>query len=266
MVEIDHISYSYLHTLTCPYAAFVRYQAAIRGPTTPWLALGSAVHLGLEIGHREAPPFVLKTALDVFNAEYNRIIEEEEVFVNYATLKKQLAEGTEMIGGYFEQIQSGLIKEVPLALEVPFEVPIAGTKLVGRIDKIEKDDSFDVIDFKTGKEKPDPWFLRHNVQLTAYYWAAYELYGEWPDRVGWHHLRTGEVFWSERTEQDVNQLKQMIENAVQMHEMGIRHRIFHEKVCGWCDYRGAICDDPDLEKNVLEKKAEDGPTGDEIPF
>lgn len=263
---LDHISYSFLHTLACPYAAFLRYEAALRGPTTPWLALGSAVHLGLEIGHREGPPFILKTAVDVFNAEFNRIIEDEEVFVNYAQLKKLQAEGIEMIGGYYEQIQSGIVQEVPMALEEPFEIPIAGTKLVGRIDKVEDDDGIIITDFKTGKAKPDEWFLKHNLQLTAYYWAAFELYGVWPKKLIWHHLRTGDKFETTRTEADVNQLKEMIENAVRMRDMDIKHRIFHEQVCGWCDYKGAVCDDLELEKTILAKRESSNGTTDKIPF
>jgi RecB family exonuclease len=253
MPELDHISYSFLHLLACPYASFLRYEAALRGPTTPWLALGNAVHLALEVAHREDNQNV-DDWIKVFKAEYNRIVVDEEVFISYPQLRKLESEGMTMLEVYHAQTESGQITKHPLDVEKEFRIPIAGTFLVGRIDKIEQDSDgeFGVIDYKTGKSKPDGWFLRHNVQLTAYYWACFELYGKYPKRLVWHHLRTGELLETERTQTDVEQLKDMISNAVLMKGMNIRHRIFHEQICGYCDYKGAICDDLELEKRVVE--------------
>lgn len=249
---LDHISYSYLHVLACPYAAFLRYEAALRGPTTPHLALGSALHSTLEIGHKEND-FDLKNWSKVFKSEYNRIITDEDVFVSYPQLKKLEAEGLQMLERYIVQIDSGQITKTNLELEKEFRIPIAGTFLVGRIDKIETD-SESVIDYKSGGTKPDAWFLRHDLQLTAYYWAYFETYGQYPKKLIWHHLRTGELIQTERTPDDVEQLKAMINNAVVMNTMGMRHRIFHDRVCGWCDYRGAVCDDLELEQKVVENR------------
>jgi RecB family exonuclease len=252
-MEMDHISYSYLHLLACPYASFLRYEAALRGPTTAPLALGSAVHLSLEYAH-ENGIFNINEWVTIFKAEYNRIIEEDEVFVSYPQLKKLESEGIIMLEVYNAQIETGQITKYPLAVEKEFRIPIAGTFLVGRIDKIEQGDDgeYSVLDYKTGKAKPDPWSLRHNVQLTAYYWACHELYGEYPKKLIWHHLRTGELLETERTPNDIEQLKQMINNAVAMKDQGIRHRIFHDRVCDWCNYKGVTCDDLELEKRVVE--------------
>jgi hypothetical protein len=35
-----------------------------------------------------------------------------------------------------------------------------------------------------------------------------------------------------------------------MHDNGIKHRIYHEKVCDQCDYQGALCDDKELEAEI----------------
>lgn len=251
---LDHISYSYLHVLACPYAAFLRYEAALRGPTTPHLALGSALHTTLELGHKEND-FNLKNWAKIFSAEYNRIILEEDVFVSYPQLKKLENEGLLMLERYIVQVEAGQITKTNLELEKEFRIPIAGTYLVGRIDKIELDEER-VIDYKSGGKKPTEWFLRHDLQLTAYYWAYFEEYGKYPKAVAWHHLRTGEVIETERTPDDIEHLKIMINNAVVMNTMGMRHRIFHDRICEWCDYRGAVCDDLELEKKVVESRGD----------
>lgn len=262
---IKHISYSYLHLLACPYAAFLRYEAAIRAPTTPWLALGNAVHYALEMAHKEGT-FVVARAVSLFNQEFRRILDEDEVFISWPQTKKFEADGAEMLGRYNEQLQSGAIPKEPLELETAFRIPYDGIELVGRIDKIDFDPStsgYTITDFKTGKAKPDSWFLRHNLQLTAYAWACLHLYGQLPEKLVWQHLRTGDLLETTRTVEDIEDLKRLISNAILMNKQGMRHRIFHEKVCEQCDYSGmpkagvrpnsSICDDHELEMKVVER-------------
>lgn len=253
----NHLSYSHLHLLACPYAAWLRYEHALKSPTTPWLTLGTAVHTALERTHTDLGPFSLSNAIDTFKSEYARILEEEEVFISYPQLVKLRNEGVEMLERYDAQIQAGTIKDNPLALETEFEIPIAGTKLVGKIDKLEidEDGEYIVTDFKTGKSKPEAWDLRHNLQLTTYYWAVFELKGRYPKKVVWHHMRTGELLETERDSNDVDNLKQMITNAISFKVNDIKHRIFHEGVCNHCDFRGQVCTDYELERNLESKVA-----------
>lgn len=255
---LDHISYSFLHLLVCPYAAFIRYDAAIKGPSTVYLALGNALHLTLENAHKDFN-FSLRSWVDSFREEYNRIINDEEVFVSYPQLKKLENDGITMLEVYHGQVELGQITKHPLDVEKEFRIPFAGTNIVGRIDKVEDEDGeLVVIDYKSGKSKPDPWLLRHNLQLTTYYWAGYELYGRYPKKLVWHHLRTGERLETERTQADIDNLKRMIENALMMREKGIRHRVYDQSICGdgsgrgiSCDYRGSVCDNPTLEEETL---------------
>lgn len=250
-----HLSYSHLHLLVCPYAAWLKYEHAMRSPSTPWLVRGTAIHTALERAH-EVSPFSLQIAVTTFKSDYRRIIEEDEVFVGYPQMVKLEKEGVEMLERYWGQIENGTIKDNPLALEAEFSLPIAGTKLVGKIDKIEIDESdgqYIVTDYKSGSKKPDEFDLRNNLQLTAYYWAVFELYGKYPKQVIWHHLKTGELLKSERTPQDIENLKVMISNAVAMKKQDIRHRIFHEGVCNHCDFKGAVCMDYGLEQELLAK-------------
>lgn len=246
------VSYTYLHTLACPYAAFLRYEGAIRTVTTYQLALGNAIHLALEMLHLPEENLTLDETVKVFNNEFTRIIEEEEVFIGYPQLKKAQAEGIEMIARYYGQMESGIHSKNPFRVEEEFKLPIAGIEIVGKIDKIERTPhGFILIDYKSGGKKPDEWFLRRNLQFTAYAWACKELFGEYPYKIAWHHLRTGELLQTERTEWDVDQLKRIVEAAVKMQDQNIRYRVYHEQICGWCDFAGATCDDPTLESEIL---------------
>lgn len=254
-MTFKHLSYSHLHLLACPYSAFLKYQAAVKGPTTKWIALGNAVHHGVELGHVDGE-FSLGDAISNFKEEMARIVEEESVLIGWPELKKFEAEGIEMLVLYDTQIREGKLSASPLALEEPFEIPFLDTAIVGRIDKLEKDDTgYIVTDFKTGKTKPTQWSLSHNVQLSTYAWAVLEKYGEIPYKVVWHHMRTGELLESTRTMQDINDVKDMVGNAIAINDAGIRTRIYHDNVCGMCDYQGPTCDDRELEKEALEALA-----------
>lgn len=245
------ISYSKLHLLACPYAAFLKYEGGIKGPVTPWIARGNAMHTALEKAHGETP-FNYPLALQLYKEEFNRIIDEEEVSIDWAKLKKMEAEGIQMLEKYNEKVENGILSQTPLALEAEFKLPFLTTNVVGKIDKVEQDEQgYIVTDYKTGKTKPDKWFLRHNPQLTAYAWACQELYGELPYKLVWHHLATDELLETERNEADIADLQKMISNALFMYDNGIKHRIFHEQICGQCDYEGPTCDDHNLEDEIV---------------
>lgn len=264
-MALKTISYSFLHLLACPYASFLRYQAAIKGPTTPWLALGNSVHFALEEGHKNEV-FSIENAIKLFVDEFQRIIDDEEVFIGWPQHRKLETEGKEMLGVYNAQLQAGEIPSKPLVVEEEFRIPFLGIEVVGRIDRIDQLSSggLSIADYKSGKTKPDAWFLRHDPQLTAYAWACLQKRGELPEEVVWWHLRTGERLSTVRTMQDIKELEDMIRNAIWMNERGVRHRVFHDKVCGQCDYSGfakmggfrptnPICDDHELELQTLER-------------
>lgn len=142
--------------------------------------------------------------------------------------------------------------EVEKEFRLPFEEEIV---IVGKIDRIDEDgEDFIVTDYKSGKKKPDAWFLRHDLQFTCYAWACQELYGVIPKRLQWHHLRTGEILETERTQRDIDELKTMMHNALKMNREGIRYRVYHQQVCGWCDFQGAVCDDRELEDKLVAQR------------
>ena len=258
----QHISYSWLHNFVCPFANFLRYEGKLRGPTTKYLALGSALHLALELCHTPEKDFNLTEAIQIFKTEFSRIIHDDEVFIKYPEMLKTQAEGAEMLGLYQHGIDTGKISVLVLDVEKEFSIPFNGIEIVGKIDKIENIVTTDgygytVVDYKSGSKKPDVWFLDHNLQFTTYAWAGLVAYGELPTKIIWHHLRTGELLETTRTLQDIEELKQMIRDTQYMRERGIRYRVYHEQVCGYCEFSngwgkvGGICDDRELEKRLV---------------
>lgn len=244
------LSYSFLHLFACPYASFLRYEAHLKGPTTKYLALGSAIHTALE---ETFPKWNLDSARNLFLKEFTRIINDEDVFITWPEVKKFEAEGINMLIIYDELLEKGKLlppQEVEKEFEIPFRNKVV---IVGKIDYLR--DGI-VGDYKSGKTEPDPWFLRHNLQFTTYAWAHQEIYGTLPEKLYWIHLRNGKLLETVRTQQDIDELKRMLDNALEMREKDIRYRIYHEQVCGYCDFQGDICDDRELEQSLVIKRNE----------
>jgi len=244
--------------MACGYASFLHYEGRLRGPVTPPLALGNAVHHALEKGFLE-PELKLDTFVALFLAEHQRIIKDDDVFISYPEIKRNESDGTEMIVRYWKGMERGQFSNTPFKVEQEFSLPIGDTVIVGKIDRIDKtDEGYTVTDYKTGRKPQDDWNLSRNLQFTTYWWACKELYGEYPVKAVWHHLRTGKLIETTRTEWDVEQLKRLVDSSVALQLQDIRPRIYHEKICDWCDYKGVLCDDKELEEQILAKRVQKG--------
>lgn len=254
---ITRISYSFLHLLACPYASWLRYSAAIKGPQNEYAARGTALHKALEEEHKDGKNFDLSSAIDIFKKEFLRIVEDDDVFVQWPKFKKMEGEGVEYLERYYIDLKEGKFP-APTFVEEEFVIPFEGIEVVGKIDVQEDGDELVVVDYKSGSPKPDPWMLRHNLQFTCYAWATLVKHNRLPDKLIWHHLKSGDRLETIRTMEDIEQLKQIIRNALLMNKEGIKHRIFHENVCDLCEYSGtrgrknAICDDTEREREIIE--------------
>jgi CRISPR/Cas system-associated exonuclease Cas4 (RecB family) len=228
----------------------------MRSKPTEYLALGNALHFALEMGHKEGP-WDLKKVVTIFLKEFRRVVEDDEVFVTWPRMKKHEAEGVEMLEVYDNGIQSGKISTTPLAIEKEFKLPFEEEiVVVGKIDKIERTEqgTFIVTDYKSGGKEPDPWFLTHDLQFTCYAWACQELYGQIPEKLIWHHLRTGKLLETTRTQTDIDELKVMLHNALEMNRQDIRYRVYNAQVCGYCEFKGDVCDDRELEAKLVGER------------
>jgi DNA helicase-2/ATP-dependent DNA helicase PcrA len=84
---------------------------------------------------------------------------------------------------------------MPVAVEVPFTVPIAGVVLRGRMDAVFRDDDgrYDVIDWKTGQLPTGADAVAAKVQLAVYRlaWASLHDLPVESVRAGFHYVREG---------------------------------------------------------------------------
>jgi hypothetical protein len=249
-LQMQSISYSYLHTFACPYAAFLRYQGGMRGKTTKYLALGNALHLALEEGHNLVS-WDLPKVVKIFKDEFMRIIWDDEVGVGWPEIKKMEGEGLKMLEK-FDQQRGVDFPANPTEVEAEFRLPFNNLEIIGKIDRIDRDgDEYDVTDYKSGSKEPEQWFLSRNLQFTVYAWAGLEKYGKLPRNMYWHHLRNGKRLVTTRTLDDIEELKRTVSSVIGMNDNGIRYRIYHEYICGFCEYKGAVCDSRTLEEDIL---------------
>lgn len=229
----------------------------MRSKPTEFLALGNALHLALELAHKREK-WDLKFAVETFLTEFRRIVEEDEVFVTWPKMRKHEAEGVEMLERYDYDIQSGKIPATPFDTEKEFKLPFEDEiVVVGKIDKVERTEEgrYIIIDYKSGGKEPDEWFLDHDLQLTTYAWACQSMYGELPEKLIWHHLRSGKLIETHRTQRDIDELKKMLHDALDMNRRGVTYRVYHQQICGWCEFKGAVCDDRELEDNLMAQRA-----------
>lgn len=243
--------------MACPYASFLRYTAAVKAPPSEYAARGISLHKALEEEHRDKE-FNLDRAIVIFKKEFLRWVEEEDVFIQWPKFKKMESEGIDYLERYYLGLRAGDFP-APTSVEEEFTIPFEGIEVVGKIDVETDGDELIVTDYKSASAKPDPWMLKHNLQFTCYAWATLEKRGRLPDKLIWHHLKTGERLETFRTMEDIEQLKQIIRNALIMNREGIKHRVFHESVCDLCEYSGtrgrrnAICDDTEWEQRLVHE-------------
>ena len=128
-----------------------------------------------------------------------------------------------------------------------FDVQIAGTKVAGRIDRMDRasDGSVNIVDYKTGKARSQE-DADESLQLSIYAIAARE---KWGYRVGdlvFHNLEGNVPVASRRTEFQLEEARQRVQSVAR----NIAEGNFEPEVgfhCAFCAFRG-LC--PAREKRL----------------
>jgi ATP-dependent DNA helicase UvrD/PcrA len=184
---------AFLTFMRDPEEFFWRYVRRVPGPPSPAARLGAELHRRIEQHARRAAP--LGDSAQEIDEPYDLDLGE----------RREDGKGVsgEVLWENFSR--SRFAKMTPLMVEQPFTLYIgSGISVEGRIDAIfdNEDNTWDVVDYKTGASDPDP------LQLAIYAKAIEEIWAR-ATATRWLLLRTGE----ERAAPPVEDLEQVLGKA-----------------------------------------------------
>jgi len=164
-----------------------------------------------------------------------------------------LKQGLEQLQDFLAGTRSAPAPEV-LHTEEWFDVQIAGTKVAGRIDRIDRaaDDSVHIVDYKTGKARSQE-DADESLQLSIYAMAAREKWGYRADALVFHNLQGNVPIFSRRSDFQLERARDRVLAVAR----GIAAGDFEPSPgfhCNFCAFRG-LC--PAQEKRVPARSAED---------
>jgi DNA helicase-2/ATP-dependent DNA helicase PcrA len=157
-----------------------------------------------------------------------------------------LEQGVEQLHDFLAGTRSVPPPEV-LHTEQWFDVQIAGTKVAGRIDRMDRapDGSVNIVDYKTGKARSQE-DADESLQLSIYAMAAHEKWGYRVGALVFHNLEGNVPVYSRRTEFHLEEARERVLAVAR----GIAAGNFKPKpdfYCNFCAFRG-LC--PAREKRV----------------
>jgi RecB family exonuclease len=157
-----------------------------------------------------------------------------------------LDQGLKQLKDFFAQTRSSNAPEV-LHTEEWFDVQIAGTKVAGRIDRMDRasDGSVKIVDYKTGKARSQE-DADESLQLSIYAMAASEKWGYRVNELAFHNLEGNVSVISKRTDFQLEEARERVRNVANH----IADGNFEAKLgfhCTFCAFRG-LC--PAREKRV----------------
>ncbi len=163
-----------------------------------------------------------------------------------------MKQGMEQLQDFLAGTRSAPAPEV-LHTEEWFDVQIAGTKVAGRIDRIDRaaDDGVHIVDYKTGKARSQE-DADESLQLSIYAMAAREKWGYRADALVFHNLEGNVPVFSRRSEFQLERARDRVLAVAR----GIAAGDFEPEPgfhCNFCAFRG-LC--PAQEKRVPAKSAE----------
>lgn len=221
----------------CGHLWKLRYQTDIepeQGRDLPAFAFGRAVHKMIEEIHLRGYWDVVQWSRlwDELWADYSKDVNWD----NYPGRQRNYDRlGSTILAAYTESDDNRLA-EIE-CLEQRFELDLEGIPVKGVIDQIRRTNGgLLLLDFKTSKEPSHPLVERTDPQLTLYAHVCRLLYDQIP-RVGHYYLRTGSLIETDRNEEDIEMVLNMMKEAQRRVDEGMltRQLGWH---CNECIYRG----------------------------
>jgi RecB family exonuclease len=134
-----------------------------------------------------------------------------------------------------------------LHTEQEFTIELAGSKIRGRIDRIDHldDGSVRIVDYKTGKAKTQD-DADDSLQLSIYALAAQQKWGYKASALALQNLEDGSMPVTRRSEIDLREVSDRVHQVAQEIAAG-KFDPIPGRHCSWCGFR-SLC--PATEKNL----------------
>mgnify|MGYP001409390654 CR=1 FL=1 len=230
--------------MSCPLA--FRFSYIERRPRPPQIAAtkGSIVHLALELlFNREPEARTLENCradLDEALARYKLMPDLADLELNDVQSKELEVQAHDLIDKYFEIENPSEIN--PIGLEVKLQATIGDTKIRGVIDRLELDESGNLVvtDYKTGKP---PWNNSESSKLSGvnlYALLCQEVFGILPAKVQLIYLSKPVTIVATPTPgtlKGVQQRSNAIHKAVETACSKGDFRASPSALCSWCAYQ-----------------------------
>jgi len=258
--------------LQCPRKFRYAYIDGLPRLATAPLVFGQTMHEVVRQAHEaqmtggKFPPVM--EMIERFDGAWQEALERERPLFgpSHPAPERYATIGHEMLR-LFHRTQEG---RVPLLVEFPFEVEVAGHLLCGLIDRVDEVQAADgetalvVVDYKSGNRKPTPGEAEGDLQLTVYALALREMLGLRVERVEFHSLRDGNTLESRRDEAAFGWLLGEVLGYASRTAEREQYPACPGYWCRWCDYR-KLCEAQGIatgrlgEDSVYQEVVRDGP-------
>ena len=248
------ISYSSIDTYkTCPLKYKYQEIDKIRTPKSREAIFGTTLHSALRFMFSRDPLYpTLDEVVNFYNEEWMKL--REKVSLPDESTEKIFREhGAKILTRFYKQNQPWNFNV--LDLESRFELPIKDDStgethtLSGIIDRIDKpdDETYEIVDYKTGKRLPTQETLDRNLQLSIYHLG---LLKRWPHIEGkkikltLNYLPHAEQISTERGADDLAKTQNAVLGVIREIESKINAKNDFQPtpspLCDWCGYK-PIC-------------------------
>jgi putative RecB family exonuclease len=186
--QMRPLSYSQISTYQrCPLLYKLQYIDGLKPKEKFYFSFGSTVHSAVEFFyHRKLPvPPTLEELIANYETNW-----ESEGYASPEEEEKYRAYGREILNNFWQT--NSVNYRLPVATEHRFYVDIAGIKLGGIIDRVDKLDSggLSIVDYKTSREFFTREHMENDLQLTLYQIAAEKTWMLPVERLTLYHLRS----------------------------------------------------------------------------
>ncbi|MFC1555419.1 RecB family exonuclease [candidate division KSB1 bacterium] len=218
----------------CPLLYKFRYIFKVRAPLSSAPTFGQIIHRTLHQFYgmiAEKKEISKKILLDIFEKFWVSGGFEDELQERSFKLK-----GQKQLSEYFDLNESSF--KPALFLEKDFYFTIDNIAITGRFDRIDScgADRIEIIDYKTGKEKPQR-DADKSIQMSIYAAAAKEFVpNKEIDSLTFYYLETNKAVKTSRTNEEIEDtLAAIKETAENINARNFDPQEGHH--CNWCAYQ-----------------------------